>query len=68
MTDLIPLVNAEIVHNWSQRYRATPWGMALPPIVRAALDTAHRAHHDNGADAQELANRLAEHYPVALTR
>lgn len=67
-TNPVSLVDAETVHNWSTRYRMTPWGMALPPVVRAALDAAERDHHRNGANAGDLARALCDRFVIALTR
>jgi len=61
-------IDAEIVHNWTQRYihvRTGQLGM-LSQDVRAALLRATMSHHRDGRDAQELALELAAQFPTKL--
>ena len=62
------LLDAETVHNWRNRYADTPFGMALPQYVRAAVMDAHDEHHGKGTNARELADQLCEQFPEYLTR
>ena len=61
-------IDAETVHNWSQRYIHIKRGQLgnLSQDCRAAILRAHMAHHRDGRDAQELAQELATAFPAQL--
>ncbi len=61
-------VDAELVHNWTQRYAGVTTGQLgeLSEKVRAALLEAHQAHNAKGEDARELAKQLAAQFPDQL--
>ena len=62
------LVDAELVHNWIQRYE----GMRDCPLAelsascRAALKRASIKHHHEGQAAGEAARELAAQFPDEL--
>ncbi len=55
------VVDAELIHNWSQRYADVRTGQLgeLPDYIRADLLRAHMAHHRDGRNATELAKEVA---------
>ncbi len=62
------LVDAELVHNWIQRYegmRDCPLA-ELSPKCRAALRRASVKHHQEGQTAGEAAHALAIQFPDEL--
>ena len=61
-------VDAELIHNWSQRYIHLTRGTLyeLPQQYRAELMRAHLRHHRDGADATDEARKLAEKYPAVF--
>jgi len=61
-------IDAELIHNWSQRYIHIKTGQLgeLSQDVRADILRAHMAHNRKGEDAQELAEKLAAKYPGIL--
>ena len=61
-------VDAEMIHNWTQRYSHLRSGQLgeLSSDVRADLLRAHMAHNRDGRDAQELAAELAAKHPGRL--
>ena len=60
-------VDAEMIHNWSQRYIGLTYGQyaEIPHDIRADLMRAEMRHH-RGSDAQAEANALAAKYPGQL--
>jgi hypothetical protein len=66
-TTMSHVVNAETVHNWTQRYAALPHYADLTPSARAAAMRAHLAHHRDGLSASEAAQNLARDYPDEFT-
>ena len=63
------MIDAEIVHNWSQRYIHTRTGQLgeLSQDIRADLLRAHMRHHRDGTDAADEARALAAKYPGRLS-
>jgi len=61
-------VDAELIHNWSQRYISVRHGQLgeLSQNIRADLLRAHMAHHRDGRNAQELAEEIAAKHPGFL--
>jgi len=61
-------VDAELIHNWSQRYIHVRTGQLgeLSQDIRADLLRAHMAHHRDGRNAQELAEEVAAKHPGLL--
>jgi len=61
-------VDAELIHNWSQRYISVRPGQLgeLSQNIRADLLRAHMAHHRDGRNAQELAEEIAAKHPGFL--
>lgn len=62
------MIDAEPVHNWSQRYSHIRTGQLgeLSQEVRAAILRAHVQHHRDGLNASEAAKALAEQFPGRL--
>jgi len=61
------VVDAELVHNYSQRYSHLPYFQALGADSRAALLRAHVRHHREGLNATELAADLCKQFPAVFT-
>jgi len=61
-------VDAELIHNWSQRYIHIKDGQLgeLSQEIRAAFLRAHVHHHRDGDNARELAEALAAQFPGRL--
>ena len=61
------VIDAETVHNWRQRYEDLPHYADLSESCKWAIRGAWDAHHRNGADARQEAERLAAQFPEELT-
>jgi len=61
-------VDAELIHNWSQRYIHVRTGQLgeLSQDIRADILRAHMAHHNNGENAADLAKQVAAKHPSFL--
>lgn len=61
-------IDAELIHNWSQRYIHLTTGQfsGLTQSIRADILRAHMRHHRDGEDAAALAAELAAKYPGQL--
>lgn len=60
-------IDAELIHNYSQRYINLPYFQKLKfdhPAAEKALRQAHYAHHKTGLNAHTAAQELATRYPA----
>lgn len=69
MTTFPMQVDAELVHNWSQRYIHVRTGQLgeLTQDIRADILRAHMRHHRDGTSATEEAMALAAQHPGRLS-
>ena len=56
-------LDAELIHNWSQRYSGLPYFNVITASQRAAIQAAHLRHHREGDNAQELAVAITAQFP-----
>ena len=61
-------IDAETVHNWTQRYHSLPFFADLSHAARDAMLAAFRAHHNDGLNAREAADDLAARFPAEFKR
>jgi hypothetical protein len=61
-------IDAELIHNWTQRYISMRTGQLaeLSQDIRADILRAHMRHHRDGEDATELAAEVAAKHPGLL--
>jgi len=60
-------IDAETVHNWTQRWTKLSYYANLPETARTAIEAAHLDHHRKGANARELAENIAAQFPEVFT-
>ena len=60
-------IDAETIHNWTQRYADLPYYADLPEVVRMAILADHHRHHSQGKNASEAAEQLVARFPEHLT-
>jgi len=59
-------MDAETIHNWTQRYKDLPYYADMPSYVVDAIYAAWSRHHNDGTSCGEEAARLKERFAGVL--